>query len=200
MRRLVHGCNFIYLHIPPFYGGNDNAILDSVKTGKFEFDSMIHHAYLRSADLECKNLITKMLCPPGKRLSPQEVLIHPWMVKFSDKTPKADLPPIVTKQLKVFRGAQKVKKVVLTYLATQLSEKEMEPLKRIFMSLDKNGDGILSLEEINEGLKDRSDEKELREIMTSMDTDGSGFIDYNGNFPLAPLRIHCCWIRRRCLS
>ena len=49
------------------------------------------------------------------------------------------------------------------------------------MSLDKNGDGILSLEEVNEGLKGRSDEKELREIMGSMDTDGSGFIDYNGN-------------------
>ena len=121
-----------------------------------------------------------MICSPDKRLNPQQVLSHAWLTKFIDKPAKVELPSIVTKQLKIFRGAQRVKKVVLTYLATQLSEKEMEPLKKIFMGLDKNGDGILSLEEINEGLKGRSDEIELREIMSSMDTDGSGFIDYNG--------------------
>ncbi len=129
---------------------------------------------------ECKDLITKMLCPAGKRLSSQQVLAHPWIVRMADKPEKVEMPAIVTRQLKVFRSAQRIKKVVLTYLATQLSEKEMEPMKRLFMSLDKNGDGILSLEEIADGLKGRPDEQELADIISSMDTDGSGFVDYNG--------------------
>lgn len=133
-----------------------------------------------SISAECKDLISKMLLPQAKRFSAQEVLDHPWIQKMADKKEAGDLPPIILKNLKVFRGAQKVKKAVLTYIATQLSEKEIEPLKKLFFLLDKNGDGRLSLEEIHTGFKGKPDEKEFIDIMVSMDTDKSGFIDYNG--------------------
>jgi len=121
-----------------------------------------------------------MLMPADKRINSQEVLNHIWLKKYSTAAERVELPSIITKQLKIFRSAQRVKKVVLTYLATQLSEKEMEPIKKLFMGLDKNGDGILSSEEIADGLKGRPDEKELTDIIVSIDTDGSGFVDYNG--------------------
>lgn len=120
-----------------------------------------------------------MMTSADKRLRPHEVLEHPWIKMNADKPVTADLPPLMTKNLKTFRSAQQVKKVVLTYLATQLSEKDMEPMKKMFLALDKNGDGQLSIEEMREGVKGRSDEKELMEIMTSLDTDKSGSIDYN---------------------
>ena len=136
---------------------------------------------------ECKDLVSKMLVPADKRISAQQVLDHPWIKKYADKKESVEVTPILTKNLKTFRGAQRVKKAVLTYLATQLSEKEIEPMKKLFLSIDANGDGRLSREEIQTGFKGRSDEKELLEIMSAMDTDGSGFIDYNvkkkiGNF------------------
>lgn len=171
---------------PPFYGANDLAILESVKKGRFEFDSIFSLLHLllvpvwKTISSECKDLISKMMCPCDRRLTAQQVLDHPWITRLADKPGKVELPAIITHQLKVFRSAQRIKQVVLTYLATQLSEKEMEPMKKLFMSLDKNGDGILSQEEINEGLKGRPDERELVSIISSMDTDGSGFIDYNG--------------------
>jgi calcium-dependent protein kinase len=170
---------------PPFYGPNDLAILESVKRGVFEFDSSCPLDLLvpvwATTSEDCKDLIKKMLSPATRRLDAHQVLEHPWFKKMGDpQTAGAELPLLVTKNLKLFRGAQKVKKAVLTYLATQLSEKEMEPLKKLFLTLDKNGDGILSLEEIRDGLKGRSDENELMDIMQSMDTDGSGFIDYTG--------------------
>jgi calcium-dependent protein kinase len=161
---------------PPFYGENDMGILAMVKKMKFEFDLPIW----QTVSAECKDLCNKMMCAPEKRLIPQQVLDHPWIKKFADKAPSVVLPPLITKNLKAFRCAEKVKKAVLTYLATQLSEQEMAPLKKLFLSLDKNGDGILSVEEIGSGLKGRSNEKELLDLIRSMDTDGSGFIDYNG--------------------
>lgn len=150
---------------------------------------------------DCKDLISKILVPASKRPSAQEVLEHPWIKRLADKKEVSEVSPILTKNLKAFKGAQKMKKVVLTYVATQLSEKEIQSLKKLFQALDKNGDGRLSREEITEGLKGRQDEKELCEIMLSMDTDGSGFIDYNGiyiciNF----IRIYCCCYRRRHIS
>ncbi len=160
---------------PPFYGPNDLAILESVKKGKYEFDLPVW----KHISSECKDLITKMLLPPDKRLTAQQVLEHPWIVKYADKKVQIDMPPIVTRSLTRFKGAQKVKKAVLTYLATQLSEKEMAPMKKLFLGLDKNGDGKLSLEEVEKGLAGKSNAKELLEIVQSMDTDASGFVDYN---------------------
>eukprot|EP00831_Metopus_contortus_P001849 TRINITY_DN10676_c0_g1_i1.p1 TRINITY_DN10676_c0_g1~~TRINITY_DN10676_c0_g1_i1.p1 ORF type:complete len:191 (-),score=52.40 TRINITY_DN10676_c0_g1_i1:35-607(-) len=78
-----------------------------------------------------------------------------------------------------FRGTEKVKQAVLTYMATQLSDKELQPLKWMFIDMDKNGDGILSLEEIELGLKGKTNESELKAIMYSLDTDHNGFIEYN---------------------
>jgi len=121
-----------------------------------------------------------MLVPEATRLNSQQVLDYPWIKKVADQAPTAPLPPLVLKNLKVFRGAEKVKKAVLTYLATQLSEKEIEPLKTLFLSLDKNGDGRLSVDEIRTGFAGRPDQAEFLDIMQSMDTDKSGFIDYNG--------------------
>jgi len=134
-----------------------------------------------SVSLECKDLICKMITKPEKRLTPSQVLEHPWMKKMTDKSISSlVLPPLVTSSLKTFSVTQKVKKVVLTYLATQLSEKESETMRKFFTALDKNGDGVLSTDEINEGIKGRADEKELQEIMKSIDTDKSGYVDYNG--------------------
>ena len=171
---------------PPFYGANDLAILESVKKGHYEFDrTHSEHSFLvpvwNTITPECKDLIGWMLKPEKERLTSQQVLDHPWIKKMADQAPSAPLPPLILKNLKVFRGAEKVKKAVLTYLATQLSEKEIEPLKTLFLSLDKNGDGRLSLEEIRSGFVGRPEQGEFMDIMLSMDTDKSGYIDYNGS-------------------
>ncbi|MDR3549320.1 MAG: hypothetical protein P4M11_13835 [Candidatus Pacebacteria bacterium] len=129
---------------------------------------------------DCKDLIMKMLVPAEKRLSAQQVLDHPWLQKYAEKKRIAELPPIVTQNLRSFRGAQRVKKAVLTYLATQLSERELDPVKKLFVALDKNGDGKLSREEVKQGLLGKSNEKELCDLVLAMDTDASGFVDYNG--------------------
>jgi calcium-dependent protein kinase len=120
-----------------------------------------------------------MIAPAEKRINSQQVLDHPWVKKYTGQEETVELPQIVTINLKKFKSAERVKKVVLSYLATQLSEKEMEPIKKLFVALDKNGDGKLSMEEIESGLKGKEHSKELVELVKSMDTDKSGFIDYN---------------------
>ena len=129
---------------------------------------------------DCKELILKMVTTPDKRLTPQQVLDHPWIQEMTEKTALVTLPALVTTNLKNFSVTQKVKKVVLAYLATQLSEKEVDTLRRLFIGLDKNGDGVLSTDEVRDGLKGRSNEHELTAIVESIDTDHSGFVDYNG--------------------
>ena len=90
------------------------------------------------------------------------------------------LPPLISKRLSKFRTYQKVKQATLTYLATQLSENEAHSLRMYFLNLDKNGDGILSSEEVVEGIKKSTTNADLKGVFEALDTNESGFVDYNG--------------------
>lgn len=64
------------------------------------------------------------------------------------------------------------------------------------MSIDKNGDGNLTFEELKTGLEMKQNAKELMEVMMAADTDNSGTINYTGkdNYELLTLflyRIYC---------
>jgi calcium-dependent protein kinase len=46
------------------------------------------------------------------------------------------------------------------------------------MSLDVNGDGSLSIQELSKGLQGMDNGQDLLELLKSADTDGSGEINY----------------------
>lgn len=148
----------------------------------------------------CQALIVKLLTTKEARLTSDQVLAHPW-VKSAVKIEK-EIPGFTAKvvaNLQKFQSAQKLKKAVLTYIATQLSEKELAPLRDMFRSLDKNGDGRLSHEEIKQGLKGRADEKSLIDLMVAIDTDNNGYIEYNGITCNTLFRIFGCSYGGRCV-
>jgi len=159
---------------PPFYGDSDRQILESVKKGKFAFDGEEWDGVSK----EAKDLITKMITLPTKRLTAAQVLEHPWM-KLGNQYNKTKLSMNLG-QLRNFINASKLQKAVLTCMASQLSEFEIMDLRKVFLALDKNGDGTITLDELKEGLSKLPDLKanEIQQIMNSIDTDKSGKIDY----------------------
>lgn len=96
-----------------------------------------------------KDLIKKMICPVDERLTAREVLEDPWMkeVGSADEQPL----PVNFGSLKNFRNSEKLKKATLTFIATQCSENEIRELSKIFQSLDKDGDGVLTMDELKNG-------------------------------------------------
>lgn len=66
----------------------------------------------------------------------------------------------------------------MTMISVNVSPDEIQDLKELFMSMDLNGDGTLSLQEIEEGLKGKENAVQLMEMMKAADTDESGEIDY----------------------
>lgn len=73
----------------------------------------------------------------------------------------------------------------MMYIVSQLmTNKEKNDLKEIFTALDKNGDGMLTQEELLEGYKKlyKSEERaiaEVQNLMEKADADNNGFIDYS---------------------
>ena len=98
--------------VPPFYGNTDQDILNMVKEGSFSFNIAEFNVVSGSA----KDLICKMITKPEKRLTADQVLEHAW-VKKMDQNGDVKLN-INMNQLKGFQSSGRMKKAVLTYIAS----------------------------------------------------------------------------------
>jgi calcium-dependent protein kinase len=100
---------------------------------------------------DAKDLIKNMLCDHKSRFSASDVLNHTWV---KNKAPNADhfLTELNVESLKCYKNNNKLKKAVLTFIASRLKDDEIKILKDIFNTLDKDKNGTLTLEEVREGI------------------------------------------------
>lgn len=147
-----------------------------VAKGKFDFDGEEWDDISKDA----KDLIKKLICKPEKRLTAQEALDHKWFKKALKSDAKKS-EKVVSKKLEQFKKFSKknqMQQVALTALAVQASPEDIRELKTLFLELDVNGDGSLTIEELAKGLQESQNGQHLIDILKSADTDGSGEINY----------------------
>ena len=65
-------------------------------------------------------------------------------------------------------------------IAVQSDPNDIAELKEIFQTIDKDGNGTITFEELQGALGERENGDELLELLRGADTDNSGSIDYTG--------------------
>ena len=168
---------------PPFNDprADNEAIMKKVEVGKYD----IEQGVWKSISAEAKELIQRLLTyDPNDRISAEDALNHHWISSNSEVVIDQKTAENALNQLQGFRADQKLKQAAFSFIASQLiSKSEKERLAKIFKAIDKNGDGKLSKDEILEGYEEHFgkhlDEDELDTLFSSVDIDGSGFIDYS---------------------
>jgi calcium-dependent protein kinase len=86
--------------------------------------------------------------------------------------------------LQNFNAQSKLKQATFAFIASQLlSKNEKEQIDRVFKAMDKNGDGVLTKEEIKNGYAEyfgrTLGDNEVDEMFKNVDVDGNGSIDYS---------------------
>jgi calcium-dependent protein kinase len=166
---------------PPFNGDSDTEILNRIKEGKFTFPK----EEWENVSNDAKDLINCMLkYNPEERLSASDCLQHKWLTGQVQKKIDTKLSTRCLDNMKKFHAERKLQQAALTFIVNHLlSKEEKNELMELFQSLDTNGDGVLNKEELYEGYKQQMDEddalKEVERIMSEIDIDKSGTIDYN---------------------
>jgi Ca2+-binding EF-hand superfamily protein len=72
--------------------------------------------------------------------------------------------------------------IVLNFIASQLPQKDIMSLGRVFMEIDKNKDGNLTVEELSRFMKQQDSNpnlKDMAEVIEHMDVDHNGQLAYN---------------------
>jgi len=164
---------------PPFYGENDKQILGMVKKGKFDFPG----PEWDSISPSCKDLISKMLTLEEKdRISAKDAVAHQWIVDKSvhHSAPSADLALKIRDNFQKFRAMTKFKKIAMTMIAQRCEDKDIIDLREAFLAMDKDGNGVLTYQEITEAVANTNSEaaRTLQESLRAIDTDKSGEIEY----------------------
>ena len=164
----------------PFGGEDDEEIERNIKTAKVSFD----HPAFASISKQCKSFISKLLEKnPKSRPSAVEALHHDWIqTHASSHTSRDCIKKSLTKIISSSKSS-KLKQVFSTFIVSQLSKNShMRNLERIFSSIDKNSDGVISEKELLEALVaefgHEQGQVEVKKIMQSVNVDDSGNINY----------------------
>eukprot|EP01024_Parvocaulis_polyphysoides_P028208 TRINITY_DN25509_c1_g2_i2.p1 TRINITY_DN25509_c1_g2~~TRINITY_DN25509_c1_g2_i2.p1 ORF type:complete len:481 (+),score=100.05 TRINITY_DN25509_c1_g2_i2:147-1589(+) len=164
--------------LPPFWGDSEEQIFKMVLKGHIDFATDPWPRISDSAKDCVKQLLTM---DPSKRATAAQIVHHPWLIKEGVAS-DAELDNVVLKRMKKFAAMNKVKKVALMQIGQNLKEDEIAGLKELFQSIDDNGDGTITLNELRKAMNNwghKMQDDQLQQIMDSVDVDGDGKIEYN---------------------
>jgi calcium-dependent protein kinase len=154
--------------VPPFWAETEKGIFDAILQGEIDFESQPWPSISESA----KDLVRKMLAQdPKKRITSAQVLQHPWLREgeASDKP----IDSAVLSRMKQFRAMNKLKKMALKVIASNLNEEEIKGLKQMFMNMDTDNSGTITYEELKAGLAklgSKLSEAEVKQLMDAVCT------------------------------
>jgi len=116
-----------------------------VQKGEFDFDG----EEWDDISSDAKDLIKKLITKPERRLTASEALKHKWIKKMvSNKIDRHVLRSLNLNNMKKFQKSEKIKQVALMAIAVQTDPNEIQELKKIFMELDADGSGSITLDEL----------------------------------------------------
>jgi len=156
---------------------NDDLLMKAVKEGNILTDG----GAWRSISDDAKNLVHHLLTKdPEVRPQAVQALEHKWLAEAPKQRVRTSLTAGDVGQLKAFGQMNNLKKAATDVLVTQLPESEIQELKALFMDMDTNKDGTVSLAELKKalGMSGVQLPDNIAELMTECDLDGSGVLDY----------------------
>ncbi|CAG9316343.1 unnamed protein product [Blepharisma stoltei] len=162
----------------PFYGENKVKIFKQIMDGNFEFTDSIWKEISGLA----KDLIHQLLTVDvSNRITAENALHHPWF-KYLEMNHSQRINPKIIDSFRRFRVKSTFQREAMGFLVRDLESYQIADLKEAFLSLDKNNEGFLTLQDIEDALKDdnyNNINKELEICFLNADGNGDGRLSYS---------------------
>jgi calcium-dependent protein kinase len=173
--------------LPPFWGQNERAIFDAILLGKVDFSDPPWPKVSSGAKDLIKGLLTK---DRSKRLTIEQALAHPWLKK--DSQSDAPLDSAVLERMRTFANQSKFKQLGMMMLVKHLKKEELEGLRQLFIEMDTDQSGTITVDELRIGLDHHGAHmanSEVQALMESLDMEGTHVLTYE-EFLATTIQMH----------
>jgi len=165
----------------PFSHSEELGLLRLVKRGHFDFQP---RAVWDLVSEQAKELISRMICTNvHDRCTAAEAFSHEWC-----HGPRCESrgDTMISQQLlgrmHRYMTNNRLKRVALHIIARQISDDSIERLRRVFLRIDKDNSGTLTVDEMRQAAAmlnlDEEEQQDMVEVMCSLDPTGSGAVAY----------------------
>jgi calcium-dependent protein kinase len=163
---------------PPFYAEDEKKLKEKICKLEYDFNNPM---FIKVSE-DAKDLIRSIFVDSKRRPTISELLNTPWVKENAPNAGSAYLN-IDWKRVIKYSKLNLVQKSVINYRAFHMSSNEAQEFIQMFKLMDENSDGVLTLEEIKNGLKNckfnlEIKEQDLIQLFNDMDTDKNGLINY----------------------
>ena len=169
---------------PPFKGRHDADVLNSVKRGKYNLSGRRWEHVSDAA----KDFIRRLLVyRPSGRMSASAALDDPWITRAAAQRARREpsgstqLDEEIVGNLRAFTHFSALKRAALEAIAFQVAAPKLAKLRSVFLDMDKDRTGLISLAEMQEVLVERGGMQpaEVQDIFSRLDQDGQDTISYS---------------------
>jgi len=163
---------------PPFYSKNEEKLKEKICSMNYNFDLP---AFSKISE-DAKDLIRQIFVEPELRPTISDILNSTW-VKGNAPNASCESLNIDWDRILKYSKLNLVQKSVINFRAFHMTTTEAEEFIEIFKLIDENSDGVLTLEEIKNGIehckfKFKLNEEKIIELFNDMDIDKNGLVNY----------------------
>ena len=167
--------NVMYGHVELFY---EEKLKQKICSMKYNFDLPVFSKISQDA----KDLIKKILVKADERPTISEVLKSPWVKENAPRASKKSLN-VDWGHIQKYSKLNLVQKSIITFRAFHMSANEAKQYIDMFKIMDKNNDGVLTIDEIEKGIKHCKLETNMSndaivQLFKDMDIDKNGLVNY----------------------
>mmetsp|Transcript_13035 Transcript_13035/g.31143 ORF Transcript_13035/g.31143 Transcript_13035/m.31143 type:complete len:611 (+) Transcript_13035:224-2056(+) len=162
---------------PPFNGSHDHEILAKIRRGVFHFNGPRWEGISDDAKDFIRFLLRRRA---SERPTAEQALQHPWITQVRAPYEDVAIDVAVLQNMRKFSLANHMKRSALALVALSMNSAEVDDLEKIFKKLDKDGNGTITLNELQDVLMHRLaiPEAEAQRIFQAMDQSGDHELHY----------------------
>lgn len=169
---------------PPFNGSSNELIYQKILKEEVQFTGDEWKEVSEAGKAFILNLLAK---DPEKRLSAESALQSQWLLDLTSNPASEALINRALKNLLEFKCDRKLQEFTWTFFVNNFcssSDDEKSEVLQVFQSLDLDGDGTLSREELLTAYrkllgKNKEVEEKVEKILGSLDMNNNGNLDYS---------------------
>mmetsp|Transcript_67753 Transcript_67753/g.124694 ORF Transcript_67753/g.124694 Transcript_67753/m.124694 type:complete len:540 (+) Transcript_67753:57-1676(+) len=161
----------------PFSGSEAHQV-QMIKTAKYT----IKKEPWAKVTQQASEFVAKLLvADPKKRMNADQALKHPWIAQRDSLVPHADIDKATADALIDFAQVSSFRRACMSVMAWSLTNEERARVREMFLEMDKNKKGTITLGEFKRVLEDKfhMDDDKVTEAFKSLDMNHSEEIHYS---------------------